>query len=218
VYIYKTLTVDILNFISWIKGGRKVTTVDPAKTLLPVGLKDGRRDDDYLTGAITVQDFANLVGEPSVTFVQGSLEAAVQATMTAIGGTITFADGSVYKKYRVQGITTVGGLSTYAPLIGVVVGSDELLRVREDSVILAKDTNVYDTVASAMNRSAPVSDGGSLNFTSFTAIVDDNTISAPDEHWFTLVMTAGAPFDFDATVIIDFTIAVPIDATVEFFN
>lgn len=53
--------MDILNFISWIKGGRQVTTVDPSKTLLPVGLKDGRRDDGYLAGAITVQDFLNLV-------------------------------------------------------------------------------------------------------------------------------------------------------------
>ena len=50
--------MDILNFISWIKGKRVVTTVDPARTLLPVALKDGRRDDDYLTGAITVEDFA----------------------------------------------------------------------------------------------------------------------------------------------------------------
>jgi len=54
--------MDILNFISWIKGGRQVTTVDPSKTLLPVGLKDNRRDDSYLTGAITVQDFANQFG------------------------------------------------------------------------------------------------------------------------------------------------------------
>jgi hypothetical protein len=50
--------MDILNFISWIRGRRQVTTVDPAKTLLPVGLKDGRRDDEYLAGAITVQDLA----------------------------------------------------------------------------------------------------------------------------------------------------------------
>jgi hypothetical protein len=54
--------MDILNFISWIKGGRQVTTVDPSKTLLPVGLKDGRRDDSYLAGAITVEDFANQFG------------------------------------------------------------------------------------------------------------------------------------------------------------
>jgi hypothetical protein len=50
--------MDILNFISWIKGKRIVTAVDPASTVLPVGLRDPRRDDNYLAGAITVQDFA----------------------------------------------------------------------------------------------------------------------------------------------------------------
>jgi hypothetical protein len=49
--------MDILNFISWIKGKRVVTSVDPAKTLIPVGLKDPRRDDAYLAGAITVDNF-----------------------------------------------------------------------------------------------------------------------------------------------------------------
>jgi hypothetical protein len=53
--------MDILNFISWIRGKRQVTSVDPTKTLIPVGLKDGRRDDDYLTGAISVADFASQV-------------------------------------------------------------------------------------------------------------------------------------------------------------
>jgi hypothetical protein len=58
--------MDILNFISWIKGGRVVTTVDPTQTLLPVGLKDNRRDDGYLAGAISVQDLAaQLVPEPA---------------------------------------------------------------------------------------------------------------------------------------------------------
>jgi hypothetical protein len=54
--------MDILNFISWIKGKRQVTSVDPARTLLPVGLKDGRRDDEYLAGAISVQDFITQIG------------------------------------------------------------------------------------------------------------------------------------------------------------
>jgi hypothetical protein len=209
--------MDILNFISWIKGKRLVTTVDPAKTLLPVALKDSRRDDDYLTGAITVSDFANLVGDPSVTFVQGSLDPTVQATMSAIGGTITNSQGGVLKKYRVQGIASVNGAASYALLIGVVTGSPYVLRVREDSVILANDTIVYDTVASAMARTVLVADaGGNLISTLTTFIADDNTISAPEDHWFTLVMTAGAIFK--AEVVIDFTIAVPESATVEFFN
>jgi hypothetical protein len=53
--------MDILNFISWIKSGRVVNTVDPEKTLLPVGLKDNRRDDAYLAGAISVTDLLELV-------------------------------------------------------------------------------------------------------------------------------------------------------------
>lgn len=55
--------MDILNFISWIRGGRVVSSVDPDRTLIPVGLKDGRRDDDYLAGAISVTDFITQVGD-----------------------------------------------------------------------------------------------------------------------------------------------------------
>jgi hypothetical protein len=209
--------MDILNFISWIRGGRQVTTVDPAKTLLPVGLKDGRRDDGYLAGAISVEDFASVVGEPSVTFVQGSLDPEVQATMTPILGTITLSDGSVFDRYRVQGTATLSGAASYAYLIGVIVGSDTILRVREDSVILATDTNIYDTVASPMNRSALVSDtSGNLAAVQSAFIADDNTISATGDHWFTLVMTSGLPFE--TSVVIDFTIAVPQGSVIEFFN
>jgi hypothetical protein len=209
--------MDILNFISWIKGKRLVTTVDPAKALLPVALKDGRRDDDYITGAITVEDFAAVVSDPSVTFVQGSLEPDVQATMTAIGGTITKKNGTVLKRYRIQGIADLAGSSTYALLIGIVSGSNTSFRVREDSVILAENTNTYDTVASAMNFNVLVANNaGNLISTTTAFIADDNTISTIQDHWYTLVMTAGAPFK--AQVNIDFTIAIPEDETVEFFN
>ena len=63
--------MDILNFISWIRGGRKVNTVDPVKTLIPVGLKDGRRDDDYLSGAISVADLAAQIGGGSTVSTDG---------------------------------------------------------------------------------------------------------------------------------------------------
>jgi hypothetical protein len=209
--------MDILNFISWIRGGRQVTTVDPAKTLLPVGLKDGRRDDGYLTAAISVEDFAAVVGEPSVTFIEGSLDPEVQATMTPITGTITTSNGDVYDRYRIQGTAEITGAASYAYLIGVAFGSADVSRVREDTVILAADTNVYDTVASAMNFNVLVKDGtGGLISTISAFIADDNTISAPEDHWFTLVMTASVPFE--AQVAIDFTIAVPQGTVIQFIN
>ena len=43
-----------------------MTSVDPAKTLLPVGLKDDRRDDGYLSGAISVADFITQLGPGQV--------------------------------------------------------------------------------------------------------------------------------------------------------
>ena len=57
--------MDILNFISWIRGRRQVTSVDPAKTVIPLGVKDGRRDDDYLAVAISVEDFAAQIAPPA---------------------------------------------------------------------------------------------------------------------------------------------------------
>lgn len=74
--------MDILNFISWIKGKRQVTTVDPAKTLLPVGLKDPRRDDEYLAGAISVEDFVTQIGPSlySATFFDTTTQTNAGAT------------------------------------------------------------------------------------------------------------------------------------------
>lgn len=209
--------MDILNFISWIKGKRIVKTVDPKRTLLPVALKDNRRSDGYLVGATTVADFAAVVSDPSVAYVEGSIDTNVQATMTAIGGTITKKNGTVLKRYRIQGIADLTGSSSYVLLIGVVSGSNTSFRVREDTVILAENTSIYDTVASAMNFNVLVANNaGTLISTTTAFIADDNTISTIQDHWYTLVMTAGIPFK--AQVNIDFTIAIPEDETVEFFN
>ena len=94
--------MDILNFISWIKGGRQVTTVDPTQTLLPLGLKDSRRDDGYLAGAITVSDFAaQLVPVPAykvytALLTQSGTSAPVATVLeNTLSGTITWSYSSV---------------------------------------------------------------------------------------------------------------------------
>ena len=100
--------MDILNFISWIRGGRVVTTVDPNKTLLPVGLKDGRRDDEYLAGAISVADFAAQVG-------------GLQ-TVAVDGVTIT-GDGTPGDPLVAAGGGGIGGLQGFFPVSGNVMPS-----------------------------------------------------------------------------------------------
>jgi hypothetical protein len=207
---------NLTNFLNIITGGLVKKTLSDTD-LIAVGTRDKNYDGGYKPTAISAADLISQIGEPSVTFVQGAFDPQVQATMTPIAGTITLSDSTVFDRYRVQGTAYLSGAASYAYLIGVVVGSTPLVRVREDSVILATDTNVYDTVASAMNFNVLVKDGtGALTSTISAFIADDNTISSPNEHWFTLVMRASAPFSAD--VIIDFTIAVPQGPVIEFFN
>jgi hypothetical protein len=91
--------MDILNFISWIKGGRVVTSVDPTQTLLPVGLKDNRRDDGYLAGAITVADFAAQLAPVPAYKVYTAL-----LTQSGFGNTIGISSGPLTKgvTYQIQ--------------------------------------------------------------------------------------------------------------------
>lgn len=207
---------NLTNFFNLIVD-RRIKTQLENDDLIAIGTKQSPALGDYKPTAIKFEDLVNQIGEPSAVFTQGTLEPDVQATMIPLSGTITNAAGVVFDRYRVQGIATLAGNLSYSYLIGVVVGSDNLLRVKEDTTILATDTIVYDTVASAMNFNVLVKNGvGSLVSTQSAFIADDNTISALDEHWFILVMTAASPFEAD--VMIDFTIAVPQGTVIEFFN
>ena len=79
--------MDILNFISWIKQGRIFKTVDPNQALIAIGLKDAKRDDQYLAGSITVQD------------MKGVFDAADQET----GLVIDYINQKIYNTFNAPG-------------------------------------------------------------------------------------------------------------------
>ena len=54
--------MDILNFISWIAGKKRVVTTAPSDSLIPIGIKTPQRDDKYTTVAISTADFIAQVG------------------------------------------------------------------------------------------------------------------------------------------------------------
>jgi hypothetical protein len=68
--------MDILNFISWIAGKKRVVTTVPNDSLIPIGVPTSQRGDDYLTVAIKTSDFVaqigpGLVGPTGPTGAQG---------------------------------------------------------------------------------------------------------------------------------------------------
>jgi hypothetical protein len=80
--------MDILNFISWIRGSKLVSSVDPSKTLVPLGVKTDRRDDDYVSVTMTVQDLASNLDIDRLT--AGASEFVLDST-----GTLTLNTGDL---------------------------------------------------------------------------------------------------------------------------
>jgi hypothetical protein len=123
--------MDILNFISWIKGRRQVTSVDPAKTLLPVGLKDPRRDDEYLAGAISVADLITQISTRYGSFYDTTNQTGIANSVLTMGlnnsdpwnngvslvsgNRITIANPGVYDiQFSAQMVKTAGNTATHA--------------------------------------------------------------------------------------------------------
>jgi hypothetical protein len=141
--------MDILNFISWIKGKRQVTSVDPAKTLLPVGLKDARRDDEYLAGAISVADFVTQI-QPLIPGLYGLYAQTSSSNPIANTTVESSLIGSGVGSFTIPANAFKVGDSFHAKLIGHIScnGAATIrLRIKAGTIILA-DTGVIDLDAS----------------------------------------------------------------------
>ena len=58
--------MDILNFISWIAGKKRIVSTVPDNSLIPIGIKTPQRDDKYTTVAISTADFVAQIGSGTV--------------------------------------------------------------------------------------------------------------------------------------------------------
>lgn len=65
--------MDVLNFISWIRGSKLVSIIDPSKTLIPLGYKNNTRDDQYTPITMTVTDFISQIPTPPGPAVTSSI-------------------------------------------------------------------------------------------------------------------------------------------------
>jgi len=122
--------MDILNFISWIRGGRYITSVDSTKTLVPVAVKDDKRDDGYLACAITAQNLAASLDIDRL--VAGTRE--VVLTDNAGNAELTFDSGTAV--IQTSGI----GSDLY---IRTLTGDDIILESGDD-IRLQGDKGAFD--------------------------------------------------------------------------
>jgi len=125
--------MDILNFISWIKAGRIVKTVDPAQSLIPVATRDAKRDDGWLTNVMTVEDLANQLSGDRL--VAGDRE--VVLTDNAGDAELTFNAGTAVIQ------TSSPGSDLY---IRTLTGDDIIIESGDD-IRLQGDQGLFDDEA-----------------------------------------------------------------------
>jgi len=118
--------MDILNFISWLKGSRRVTTIaEPGKTLIPIGVKTNTRDDKYAAGVITAEDFIAQIQCGKDTLKTGIydsfpfiIEPVMLPTCTRVEDNLAFPIN--LQGYKVSGAIQLFGDSSYSEYLGSV--------------------------------------------------------------------------------------------------
>jgi hypothetical protein len=143
--------MDILNFISWIRGGRYITSVDSTKTLVPVAVKDDKRDDSYLACAITVQNLAASSAFDKDRLVAGTRE--VVLTDNAGNAELTFDSGTA--------IIQTSGVGSDL-FIRTLTGDDIILESGDD-ITLRGDKGAFDQIAEGGDINILAGDGSDGN-------------------------------------------------------
>lgn len=124
--------MDILNFISWIKGGNyRATLPTDTANLLPIGAKDPSRDDGYLPLAVnaaplqTLYNSANVTQTPLITSgvtVNGlnGIITTVSSTLAANAKTnFTVANSNVKATSKILVSVDYSELASGIPVAGV---------------------------------------------------------------------------------------------------
>jgi hypothetical protein len=141
--------MDILNFISWIRGGRYITSIDSTKTLVPVAVKDDKRDDSYLACAITAQNLAASLDIDRL--VAGTRE--VVLTDNAGNAELTFDSGDAVIQ------TSGSGSDLY---IRTLTGDDIILESGDD-IRLQGDKGTFDQIVEGGDINIFAGDGSDGN-------------------------------------------------------
>ena len=157
--------MDILNFISWIRGGRYITSVDSTKTLVAVAVKDDKRDDSYLACAITVQNLAASFDKDRL--VAGTRE--VVLTDNAGNAELTFDSGTA--------VIQTSGIGSDL-FIRTLTGDDIILESGDD-IRLQGDKGTFDQIAEGGDINIFAGDGSDGN-TQNSGNGGDITIEAGD--------------------------------------
>ncbi|MEY4331556.1 MAG: hypothetical protein RLZZ196_294 [Bacteroidota bacterium] len=213
--------MDILNFISWIKGKRVLKSA-PRKSLVAVGVATQKRDDRFVTGAITREDFldAHLKSTLFAYPFDYVLVPTMKETVNTISGESFFFGNEVtLKSYKISGKIAVGTNFQFW-YIGTVSANVPLngdFPWRVSGSVEAFDDVTGNWLQTGLSDGAMFSDtaGGTVNAEFCTIMEDYNTTPGSIELYLAVGSTSAAG-DIYGNVAFEYDIFVDESINLEF--
>lgn len=158
------------------------------KSFLKTGALSNKNENNI------VEDISYLISSKGqdITLTDGTLDPAVQSALYELPGLITLSDGTIYKRYKLEGAIKMTGAGTFTNFVGVISGYDGLLLYSDSTTINAIGVNTYENVSTKMENASVVKNlatNGITNLT-FSFVIMDNSIASNEDYFITFIFNA----------------------------
>lgn len=155
-------------------------------------------------------------------YIMGTLQPAVESTLTKPSSIVTNDNGIVFTKYKLKGhVIFDGSTNKYTLLIGIVSLSSShslVINSSNSSIVVAQGVNTFTNTMTQFGANGLVratSNGDAIPLSKAFFILD-NSISGTEDYFIKLY--AESTERFDGYVEIDLELLIPIDVLVTYSN
>lgn len=158
------------------------------KSFLKTGALSNKNENNI------VEDIRYLIGNQGedLTLTEGTIDPTVSSSLYELPGLITDADGTAYKRYKLEGFMKINGTGSFTNFAGVISGDAELLLYSDSTTINARGVNTFGNVSTKMDNNSVVKDAATSNITSlsYSFVIMDNAIASSEDYFITFIFNA----------------------------
>jgi hypothetical protein len=141
-----------------------------------------------------VEDIKYLIGNQvqDITLTEGTIDPGVSSTLYELPGLITASDGTVYKRYKLEGVIKMNGTGSFTNFCGVISGDEELILYSDSTTINALNVNTFGNVSTKMYNSSIVKNAVTSEITNlnFSFVIMDNSIASTEDYFITFIFNS----------------------------
>ena len=158
------------------------------KSFLKTGALSNKNENNI------VEDIRYLVGNQgqNITLTDGTIDPSVSSALYELPGLITGSDGTIYKRYKLEGVIYMTDTGIFTNFVGVISGDKGLSLYSDSTTINARDVNAFENVSTKMYNSSLVKDSATNSITNLTLsfVIMDNFIASNEDYFITFIFNA----------------------------